>query len=93
MSAFDPKRRIFLVLESAGPLELGFTFHDPGIGGLLPLERLRLAVRDSAPFLDDDLGDERLGTVFASPSYYRTHPLSYPVGWRSVGLASRSYFQ
>jgi hypothetical protein len=67
---------IFLTFETVGSFELSFALHDPGVGGLLPFERLRLAMSDSAPFLNDDLGDECLGTIFASPSYYRTHRLS-----------------
>jgi hypothetical protein len=30
-------------------------------------------MNDRASFLDNDLGDESLGAVLASPFYYRTH--------------------
>jgi hypothetical protein len=49
----------------------------------------------AAGFLDDDLGDEGLGAVFASPSCYRSH-LSYQFGYcrtlsyRSVSRRSES---
>jgi hypothetical protein len=38
---------------------------------------LSFAMNDRAAFLDDDLGSEGLGAVFASPSNYRTHRLPY----------------
>jgi hypothetical protein len=56
------------VLESAWAFELGFAFDDPGIGGLLAVEGLRLAMDGLAAYLDDDLGGKGLGAVFASPS-------------------------
>jgi hypothetical protein len=47
-------------LESAGTLELGFAFDDPGISGLPALKALRFAMEDCAPFFNDDLSGKGL---------------------------------
>ena len=69
--------RVFLPLETAGTFELGLAIHDPGVGRLLAVEGLGLAMDDHPSCLDDDLGGKGLGAVFASPSNYRTHRLSH----------------
>src|SRR5262249_17361210 len=80
--------RVFLLFERVRTLELAFAFNDPGVGGRPAIESLSLAMNDRAAFLDDDLGSEGLGAVFASPSNYRTHRCAVPV---SVGPASPSH--
>jgi hypothetical protein len=50
-----------------------FAFDDPGIGSLFAIEGFCFAVDDDAAFLDDDLGGEGPGAVFASSPYYRAH--------------------
>jgi hypothetical protein len=54
---------VISLFKSAWTLELGFTFDDPGVGGLLAVKSLRLAVDDRAVFLDGDLGKEGFGAV------------------------------
>src|SRR5208282_4026056 len=98
------KRWIFLLPKSIRPFELGFAFDDPGIGSLFAIEGFRLAVEDDTAFLDDNLGGEGLGAVFARSSYYRAHRsagiilmlngfccLSYFVVPVSVGVVSSSF--
>src|SRR6266566_4368661 len=69
--------RIFFLFERARTLELGFAFNDPDVGGRPAVESLGFAMNDRAAFLDEDLGSEGFGAVFASPSNYRTHRLPY----------------
>ena len=57
------------MLKSVRALELTLALYDPGIGRLFAIKCLRLAVDDRTTFLDDDLGDEGLGAVFASSPY------------------------
>lgn len=72
---------------------LAGTNSDPRVGGPFADKGPSLAVDDCAGFLNDDLCREGFGAVFASPSNYRTHRLSYPVDWGLVAQASRFYFQ
>ena len=74
-------------------LQFRLALNDPGIGRLFAVKCLGLAMHNRTGFLDDDLGDEGLRAVFASPSNYRTHvaPIFDLVVPGSVGSASRPY--
>jgi hypothetical protein len=54
------ERGVLFSLESAGTLQLGFAFDDPGISGLPALKALRFAMEDCAPFFNDDLSGKGL---------------------------------
>jgi hypothetical protein len=62
------------VVKSARALELSLALYDPGIGSLFAVKCFGFAVDDCTGFLDNDLGNEGLGAIFASPSNYTCCP-------------------
>jgi len=83
--------------REARALEFTFAFDDPSIRRLFAVKCLSLAAHDHVVFLDNNLGDEGLPAVFASPSNYRTHVapisvLSYRCPLARLSAQSQSRF-
>src|SRR5262245_11106253 len=64
---------IFFLLEAAGPLEFSFTVHNPGVGRLFAVKRLRFAMNYFTALFDNYVGRKGLRVVFASPYNYASH--------------------